>query len=548
MPGTATIGRVRWPTVLALALASLPFAAAEERKTVAYFVGMPLLVFRHDLSLGYSGPGEPPAPVRLKNAPAKSRFFGEGDELWDVSEIMVRGIGLRSKAEWAVFNNTTRRLVIRGDREVHWLHEQKWSPAVMAIPMHIVTRVRLLKVSERGLRLVSWNEKLLKQRQGEEVIVMESIARPGQKGSLELQGGGMTGSLTVEVQGGGEDEMSQFIDAKLDFAVELDGGKSIELKTELAMWAGVPVYVELGSGEDSEHTFLLEIGADFHFMDGRMSHLWREYEEPRHQPSRPKPYQYREPTHKKLDDGMVLGIWPTFPMFLDVLLHQAGADPDPFGGDDAGLGGPQRRDHFYTFPKPPSELAEDYGKELLIDLGKLLAEEGIEVSEGGWAIYAPKRNTLLTKLEEKQNVLVAELVSGLLYDPPAHIGVTLCPFEWNGDGFEPGTVPKNAKRLGRTALTLHPGREASLTVGVKSDGKLLEGFTFNLEASVGANSQIVDLKYDYVLRGESQAKSGNSLVLQRRRPLVVPMGRVKGRTRGLVVEAVVTEVTGEPRR
>jgi len=73
---------------------------------------------------------------RLENRPFKSRFFNEGDQLYEVSSFFDQTIVKWAEGFQAILNQTTGRVVIRGSEGQHYLMEYLFVNGVAPIKLH----------------------------------------------------------------------------------------------------------------------------------------------------------------------------------------------------------------------------------------------------------------------------------------------------------------------------------------------------------------------------------------------------------------------------
>ena len=341
----------------------------------------------------------PRAAERMKKwtrtAPA-SRFFREGDELWDAKAVLLKAKVLGPGGSWAILNNTTGRVVMSGGKAEHdrlgtLIQIQDEGPILLS------TEASLLKVRCREMTGVDWEEKLVKERQVAKLHEIGVIARPGQKATTELKRDGTVVNLRVEPNVGADHAI---IDLRMSYKAKFSGSEDpfeVDVSTGLTSYSEIPTYLEVGSRSDPEHILLLEVKTAVQFLDGTPKSKWREFEDPKHDPPRLE-VGHEHPKEVVMEDGLIRRTWEVPPTFLDDL---------SFTSED-GAGERRRRPVF----EAPNGIVGVAAGDTLIDMGEIMKETGIEIPAGGWVVYNQRTSMVIAQLDEENSDLMEQLLDG----------------------------------------------------------------------------------------------------------------------------------------
>lgn len=359
---------------------------------------------------------------RLETPPQRSRFFQEGDVLWDVTasfrEANVTGAG----DGWAVYNDTTRRLVLRGTRDEHAGFELLQWRILDDEPRHLELRAALLKVRSRESDGVEWTAELVADRRVKELFAVTARSRPGRVAEVKRVADGYEVAMEAEMNVGAQLEVIDLrleVDARLGQAL---GGGRVRLHTGLTLYGENPVYVEVGSKDDAEHALVFELRAEVQLADRTPRSRWQEFEDPRHQP--PVAVRHDDGEHiEDLGDGFALGRWTVPPTFVESLVagpHVGGdgADPDPFGVDEdvpeGADGADAAREAELRLPRveAPEGIAGFWSGDEILDIGELMRDSGIEIVGGGWVFYVPRLSQVLARLDAPNLDLMSQILDG----------------------------------------------------------------------------------------------------------------------------------------
>jgi hypothetical protein len=278
-------------------------------------------------------------PVRLREPPPTSRFLGAGAELWDVTSVLApRGIAA-SKDSWAIYNDQTQRVVLNATRPEHERMGFLMKAAVEHMPKHIEVRMRLLKVRAREMAGVWWGAKEVRERGAVQWSSMIMTGRPGQLVTADLRDDRAMASVRVEANCGPGDRL---VDLRLDYDAKLEGEgapAAVRIATGMTILNGRELFLECGSPDDPEHTWLLGVRCVVRLIDGTPSWRWTEHEERRDQPDLRPGVEEPRFEGEKLDDGMFLGTWRVPPTILSDL-RTGEEDPDPSGSGPSAVPAP----------------------------------------------------------------------------------------------------------------------------------------------------------------------------------------------------------------
>lgn len=522
-----------WAGVLRWLLAVMPagVAVGEELVTVAYVMDRESYqeIASGELMTGWKrrdpfaekkSPAEKaPKAVALAKPPGETRFLQEGNPMWSLTGHLREENVLKNQGSWAVWNESTLRLVVHGSVWEHGLVTGQLRD--LGQPMRIVTTVRLLKVPCRELGVVVWSVEEVEKRGGEELSSMAIMSLPGQKASKTVPSGGEEVGLTTEVSVSRDDRL---VDVRFEFFAPVahpGGVRKVELTTNVTVRAGRELCIEVGGADDANKSHVVGVLAVPEFADGTAVMKWREGEDENAEKS---VAGIRKGRRMRLlqDDGLILSRFQL---------------PPPFGG---GIGG---EDIHPLEPrvKPPAELGWDQ-TETVQDMASVLQKNGVLVPEGGWAVLRQDSSTLWAKLDAVNTDRLEDLVDQISAPSPRLLRVTASVIEWDGE-FESGKIPAGARRLARVGSMVRPGRKGVMRHEWPG-GEGNRGISFVFEPQIGADDSVIEMPVELEMTGARPVRLVTELLLTNGRPLLVPVRGTGGTMIGVVFEVRMIDAAG----
>ena len=173
-------------------------------------------------NLAYEGV-EAPGVALMKTPPEKSPFFGEKDVLWNVRSVLPEEA---ASAEWAVWNETSGRIVVKGS----WTVMREMEERIDTASQCRIT-VEAFRVAEDG-----GTPDVSKQPEAS----ISLVTRSGQKASGSRQGDDSEIKLEAEPT---MSEERDFVDLRMVVFASLHGASDLEIQTGLSFKADDKVWV-----------------------------------------------------------------------------------------------------------------------------------------------------------------------------------------------------------------------------------------------------------------------------------------------------------------
>jgi len=476
---------------------------------------------------------ERPQILPLGEAPFKSHFFSEGDQLFDLTKDFSDLVLPDAKVVCAIYNQTSGRIVLRGNEDAHFHMKSLMEEVARSSPYSIQLGVKVFQEPRKGIGVGLRDGRALLTN-NKSMAELEVLARPGVEADVLLPGGVL--DMNVVAQAGREFEW-------VDIGLHVSGvvrGRSFELATGLTCARGIPSVVEMGSLGDNDVLVLCVI-PEIVFMggvkwsEGVLDSNGRSLEVPDDFLRR---HQFEEVRKVDPKTGKVFQNFSVPPTFIDFL--DAGGDSgesDPFATDEED----QR-----ARPTPRPSMKKWDARVIarpgdrVIDMKPLLELQGVQFAKGDFACLVENTSILYAELSlENMELMDAILVDGLRH-PPRLVMCSIALVQ-SDEKIEGENLNRDGIRcLRKATVVARPGQNASLV--------LEEGFkklSFEVEPQVGANDNIIDLMGILELRnGDSEElhwKSGVTLVSGKSQ--VVQSYQKDGKWYALLVEARAESLT-----
>jgi hypothetical protein len=403
----------------------------------------PLTNFRGD---GTDGIGV----VRLNEPPEKSPFFGEEDAIWDIRNALP----IAEKIEWAVWNGTTERIVVKGT----WKAIRELEASISTVKQQRIT-VDTYRIGDNGL------PPDFSKRPDASVNL---IKRSAQDGTASWQAKGSSIRILVE-----DSDVSEkgLIDLKMEISTSLPEAADLKIKTSGTFRDGQIMWVARGfegkSGTD------ICVTATTVLPDGT---------------------PYDEMLLVQDGDRMVRFLADRSPIST-VPIKDAGwlrsASLDPYTAHEFAFGETHEdSDPFVdesekkelsllderTASRIPPGLITHLGRGELLDFSEALRKMGITIGEGEFAAYNPRAQRAYFY---SKNAFELDKFHSLLtvagYSSPQNLVIT-------------------TKGNGQIRLLARSGQKSSwesTNVGAKVTRSL------EIDPSIGGGDMIVDLRFEY---------------------------------------------------
>ncbi|MGJ8695662.1 MAG: hypothetical protein ACSHYF_05045 [Verrucomicrobiaceae bacterium] len=486
----------------------------EEMEVVSYYVGKEVGIEGFKKRFGDLEKEE--EFLKLEKGTFESRFFGEGDVLYGVSELF------ESKTIEAVFNESSGRLVVKGEQLDHW---RIFEPVfyVGSAPVKLVFKGEIFEVADEGVAAFEKNPRVVPE--GAKLVRgIEVCARSGEKVVTEARE--MRLEVVMNV-----DTALQAVDSRIDLEAKLPMEGEFLLETGVTSLPGVPLVIGLGrSGADGKN-YVLVVTTRVELLDGvAVVDLVIGEQDMRSTEEKWGVRRTRLARTIEIGEDRVVKVFPVPPTFMNFIEvgDGGGSNDDPFADPDEG-GGEHAEIEFSKYRVSVNDPRVKWGPgERLYDLRKMLSNQGVVFREGDFAIFNGEAGALFVGLPEDQMELMDQLLRACSWVIPRLVKVDLALLE-------------NEVQTGRLGVYGRPGDKASISMGM---GNLIQKAV--LEPNVGANDQLLDIRFEYeVMIGERVVNvNGGTTVWSGGKQMV---SRVQGEegVREVYLGAKVIEVGGE---
>lgn len=440
------------------------------------------------LSMDLKDEGVVPSVEPWSGEAPKSLFFGANDRLWDLTEVLsskVVPVFERGKGAWTIYNESTGRMVVRGDFLDH---------ALLRYVLEGMPDKQLL-----SLEATLWQGRT-KEEKGRKIGRVGVVSRSGQKvvGRMVGEDREMTLKTTPTIGAG-----DGILDARIDFRAVV-GGQEIVLGTGLVFEPAKSRWIELGGVGEEKKRYGLEL---------RVARLGGqregEFERKEHQPGLNKHLAER----RKAPNGDILRArsmgWAALE-FLATRLDLGELRPTL-----APLLNSLRLDASTTVPLPIALGGLKKGSPV-VDVSKVIRDLGMEMAEGHWVYYHLQSSVVLSRLSaDKANQdLMTTMLESLQPSRPKMIRV-LASLIQNQEGRE--------EQLGSASVMALPGGKAVSFIGKKEGARLLEGVQFEVESNLGLNDKKVDVRFSFEQRDEFDESVSKDLVMEAGATVEIPL-------------------------
>lgn len=408
--------------------------------------------------------------VLCKTAPEDSPFFKDGDELWDLKNVMPDGGDQKLSLDWLFWNATSGRLVAKGGWiDLCTIHEIL---RVNALPKHLKLNVNLYEVAADGAPLAE-NTK--------PVTELSIRVRSEQNSKANWGANGITLAVETEVTLA---DTNSSADVRLAVTAEVPNQPRLQVNTAFILKAGSPLWV--ARDFDGQQGLDLKVSGTMESVDGvplnevvmiqkgsATRSLW------------PQQRSHEYQTRPVGGVGWFMSCLMS-PGELASLINISPESnpPDPFAEQIM----PVRTKLLLTTPvEPPALIISILDHEVLDAtewLRKVMLISGGNLdSSGSFAGYDPIGQRLYFYSPSQEAVDVArEYLIPMCNRRPALVRVTL-------DG------------IGQTRLIVRSGQKASLerVVDQETIRRSLE-----IEPTIGENDDMVDLRFKFEDRADAK--------------------------------------------
>ena len=451
--------------------------------------------------------------TRLQKAPFKSRYISAGDRLWDVSSQFEDDSGVEVPFEWAVFNETTGWLILKGEtKELDRVGPDVQS-VILSLPRSIHLHAKIFLVPTQDWGISSWKVSEL-EKSHQCLLEAEVMTPPGMEALVEGEKGAI--KLRFEPQVGSSDEVIDMMSLTLSGTVK---GYSFDLMTRLSGFNGVPSVIELGAIGNGE-SLVLVMRPDIYLPGGVKS---REAVQDRSKPVI-SPYERMIPPSPE-------ELWPPDPKTGKVFSRFM-VSPTFIGFLDSGGGGEEER---FMIKSWNSKVIAKPG-ERVFDVRPLLELQGVVFGEGDFAILVSTSGTLVAELDPKNMELLNAIVTAPRPSSPRIIALNFSLVEGEEKIEASDLSQESLKGKFKTGFVAWPGGNGVMRLKKGDLSILLEP-----EAQVGGWDNVIDL------RGKLVFSEGKEVLLEWNSGVTLISGKKEivssytkdGKWYALVVEARV---------
>jgi hypothetical protein len=470
--------------------------------------------------------------VPLDGLPFKSRFFGEGNQIFDVSKHVNFGVGVLTPESQVILNETTGKIVVKAPEMTLMLltdfFRQVDRPVVAILDLAIYE----IPVAD----LEGEKKKLTRIPHGRNAL--SEIQLTSRSGAMEIAEGGEF-KVTWE-PGFGRD--LKIVDSRIEFGgVVKDSAREVAFswKTGTTTFAGIPFVTELGSLGDSEKALLLSVLTTIRMIDGTaLGDLVVGEDDGRSAFERFSNGNRSNWRSISKGGGKVLTTFrPSYNFFQFIRINAGGSggvELDPF----ADVGG---------------EVDESIRRELLlgedsripipraigdrvVNLKPAFEAQGIGFGEGDFAVQNMDTGQVISLLSKTQTVLLDAIIWHCDWDSPTQIETSLIVLEGDREFGMDELTRKDVRTVSRLGGVTRPGDSSSHSL--RLDGHSLAS---KLEPNLGASGDVIDLRlaFEMTRAKEVELKLTSGMTLKSGVPQIVKSFRDGENWRALVVESRV---------
>ena len=480
--------------------------------------------------------------VALERAPFESRFFGKGDQLYDVTKYVNFGKGVLSPDSQLIFNETSGKLVVKGPELTLMLLTDFFKRVDR--PLMVTLRAAVYEVPRASLD--EEKHRLRRKPNARKPLVdFEAKSRSGDVSRSE--GGDLK---LVWTPGYGWDPL--MIDSLIDLKgkVKTSAGEvSLAWEAGIISYAGIAQLTELGMIGNSETSLLLSVLVTTRMMDGvALSDVVLSEDDAARDEARlaEAAVRYSEMTTVRQDDGRVLVSWRLPYDFLSFLDPNPLADGvDPFADSEEGVEETEqgiRREELIEADAGIS-IPRKTG-DRIVNFRPRLEVQGIQFGEEDYAAYNAETKQLVAVLSEVQAELLDAVCRAASYTLPTLIETTFTIFEADQDFRVDELSRKDVKMISRLGGVSRPGdsSRSHLSLGA-------EVFDAEFGTNIGASDITIDLmpRVRQSLGKKVELALESSLTLKSGIPQIAQKFYQDGKWKALVIDARVRSLMDERR-
>jgi len=475
--------------------------SGKELRVRAYYVGSQDVA---EWRLFNEDPGETDDPfadedpvkkVRLlKSVPFTSEFFREGDRLWDVTDSFPVGLDSGKVETSVVYNETTERVVLRGNEVAHSVMGCHARKEVDKMSFMMELDVRLYRVACEGLGVTLWNGESVAQR-NDSLATSIMMTKAGPKTWAELKLGKDRLNIEIEPYAVASDDQ---VNLRLSVGGELQN-QSIDVSTEYTGRVGLPATIELG-GVEGDEVLLLWVKPEVYFW-GEVKKSELVLDEAGPLPGSRERLRNHLQTADLADEidpatGKAIRHF-FFPLRSHDFLEQGGA---------------AAVSEFRNYPVLETwnsrVFAKDY--ERVVDLRRVFELQGVKFSEDDFACLVDGREALYVSTTPEQMRKLEEIVEASRLSLPRVVACSLVLIEGDEEVTLAGIDKKDSRCLAKAATVVDPGLKSVIVLG-EGDRKVEAIF----EPNISEHDDLVQFAGKFTVRSRDEviAEWGDTISL-----------------------------------
>lgn len=393
---------------------------------------------------------EAPGIVRLEKPPEKSPFFGADDVLWDIRSVLPKEA---AAAQWAVWNASTGRIVVKGP----WgaIREME---EFLEMPTQCRITVEAFRIDESGSP-----PDFTKAPDATTSVV----AYNGQKASVSAAGENSAISLIVEPYSSPE---TGVIDLSFEISTSLPETPDLEINTAVSLHGVKGLWVARDfdgkSGTDIRVTAAIELPDGTPYVEMIL----------KQEGDAVVPFRVDRSEAKRIaieGGGWLASAWLDHKSARVILFGGGSDDDDPFAEAET-----KPKILFDDLPtaQTPDKLGPYFGGEV-IDLREAIRNIGIKFGENDFAGYDPRIQRVFMYSENEAEI-----------DKFEQVFMMAC-----GGGM-PKLIAFSSRGGGEMRLLARSGQKANLKSS-RTDPKQTRDL--DIEPTLGQNEMLLDLRIFY---------------------------------------------------
>jgi hypothetical protein len=466
----------------------------------------------------------------LKKAPFESRFFGEGDQIYDVSKHVNFGKGVMTSESQVILNETSGKIVVKAPEMTLML-----LPDLFKRVDHPVVATLNLAIYEVPVADLEGEKKRLTRipRGRDALSEIQLTSRAGGKAIAE--GGGL--KVTWEPNFG---RYLEFVDSRIELGgvvKRITGEVALSWKTGRTTFVGIPFVTELGSFGDSEKTLL--VWTSIRVVDGTPL---RELEAGKgDRRSALERFSTSMNPHRKSipkGGGKLLTTfrphYSLFQFFQKNSWSNEGGDLDPFADDREEVDDGIRRELLLVKDSkiPIPRAIGDH----VVNLRPAFEAQAVKFEEGDYAAQNIETGQLISLLSETYTELLDATIGHFDWRFPTQIETSLIVLEGDREFGMDELTRKDVRTVSRLGGVSRPGDSSSHSLRL---GEL--SLASKLSPYHGVEDDAVDLSlaFEMTRAKEVELKLTSEMTLKSGVPQMVQSFRDGEKWRALVVESRV---------